>query len=209
MDNALKEPSKELADRTVNLDKFQHEAFDVYHNWLLTGKMHCKGKPADHTEASDITFALYSELRTLETLLDLEHYLLDTAFTDTVSDAILQCCQELQSHGATLTNSYGLSFYKVLPPGSPGRSMIANLVAWTTSFDELDGLKDGYLDNEPYSDKKPSNYLMDVLHAVARRCLSPSTSISPLQEPETSCKYHSHGDETVCYRKKKTEYAAH
>jgi hypothetical protein len=199
MDNALKEPWKESTERTVCLPDFGSDTFDIYHIWLLTGKIHSRRKWFLSYNISDMV-ALYGEISQLQKLSHLGHYLIDTAFMDTVCDAILQCCREIESHEARFTITQDLSFYRVLPPGSPTRSMLANVVAQSTSFEKLNNLKPVY-GNRPHPD-----LLMDILHAVAERFLSPRTSISPLQEPENSCKYHSHGEETVCYRKKETGY---
>jgi hypothetical protein len=111
-------------------------------------------------------------------------------------DAILQCCKDLDSIGSQLPIAYGSRFYKVLPRGSRTRSLLADLVAWTTTSLEVDRLK------QNRSELLHSSFLMDVLQAMTRRFMSSGTSISPLKEADPSCKYHSHSRRELCYRKK-------
>jgi hypothetical protein len=202
INNALKEPWKESTDRIVCLPEFRSETFDAYHLWLLTGKLHCKQELADDTEdPKQISSVLYGELLNLKDLSRLGHYLLDAAFTDRVCDAILQCCQDLNSAGERFPASYGFSFYSAIPQGSPTRSLIANVVTYTAEYVDVVHFKDVFLD------AMHSDFIMDVLQAMAKRWMkSDSSPTSPLWEPEASCKYHSHGDHTICYKKKDKGY---
>jgi hypothetical protein len=43
---------------------------------------------------------------------------------------------------------------------------------------------------------------LDVLEATLDRLTSTSPPLSPLEGRDTSCKYHSHGDEKPCYKTK-------
>jgi hypothetical protein len=199
MNAALKEPWKEPSERVVCLPDFTSKTFDVYHLWLLTSKLHSKDEPAVDSDRAHAVSELFHELLRLQGLSQLGHYQLDNAFTDTVCDAILQCSQDLQSIGSRYPVRYGALFFKRLPEGSLTRSMIANLVAWTTTY--LD-VKDH---NDRYSHMAQLDYPSAVLEAMARKFLSQGSSISPLREPKMSCKYHSHGDKELCYRKKGTE----
>jgi hypothetical protein len=178
MNNALKEPWKESTDRVVCLPDFRGEAFDVYHLWLLTGNLHNKVKRSHGVDFADGSRMLYYELLDLATLSHLGHYLLDTAFTDTVCDVILQCCQDLQSIGIAYPMEYGSRIYKLLPERSPTRSLIANVVAWTTTYRGIESF------NNEHSDTTHADYPLDVLQAMAKRFLSPGTSTSPLVEPK-------------------------
>jgi hypothetical protein len=206
MDAALKEPWKESASRVVCLPDFRNETFDIYHLWLLSGKLHSRKERQNdsNTKVSLPSLSyLKDEVITLQKLSHLGHYLLDTDFTDTVCDALFHVCRDFQSTGMVFPISSAQGFYKVIPQGSPIRSLIADVIAWTTTHSHIDLLKCYYsLDAHP-------DLVMDLLHAMSKRFLSPGTSTSPLREPKLSCKYHSHGDEKECYRKKEIGYVTH
>jgi hypothetical protein len=203
INNALKEPWQESIDRVVGLPDFTKKTFGIYHLWLLTGKLHRKHKPDVIQSPETPSLSLWLELLTLRDLSKLGHYLLDTAFTDTECDAILQCCEALQSLGTEFPITYISYFYKAIPEGLSTRSLIANVIAWTTTSKQVDSVK------RHHANKVHPDFLVDMLHAMAKRFLSPGKSISPLKEPNMSCEYHSHGDEKPCYRKKKTGYVTH
>ena len=208
-DNALKGPWRESTERVVELPEFAGMHFAMYHRWVLTGQL-CSMTdlvdplPAATSKRHEQTYRLYREVLVLKSLTHLGHYLRDTNFTDTVNDALLQCTTELQSHGVAFPNSYGLVFYKVIPEGSPTRLLIADLVAWTTCAKGMRGLRnhrDARFDKDEHAD-----FIMDVLESVTNRFMSATPSTSPLEGWETSCKYHSHGDDKPCYRNKTKTY---
>jgi hypothetical protein len=200
MDAALKEPWKESASRVVCLPDFRNETFDIYHLWLLSGKLHSRKQRQNdsNTKVSLPSISdLYDEIFTLRSLSHLGHYLLDTDFTDTVCDALFHVCRDSQSTGMVFPISFAQGFYKVIPQGSPIRSLVADVIAWTTTYSTIGSVK------RHYPDYVHPDFLMDLLHAMSKRFLSPGTSTSPLRKPKLSCKYHSHGDEKECYRKKR------
>jgi hypothetical protein len=122
MDAALKEPWKESASRVVCLPDFRNETFDIYHLWLLSGRLHSrKQRPNDSdTKVSWLSISdLYDEILTLRPLSYLGHYLLDIDFTDTVCDAFLHVCRGIQSFAIEFPIYRAEGFYKVIPQGSP------------------------------------------------------------------------------------------
>jgi len=215
VDNALKGSWRESTDRVVTLPEFDCMYFGIYHQWLLTGKLHSKMDPKVLDESyrrykemnSDAIFnpeeyALLNELVYLEMLSHLGHYLLDTNFMDTVSDAMIQIAKEFRSHGCIFSRPTASFIYDVIPEGSPTRSLVADLVAWTATWQQIRLLR---VDRTGEKVESHPDFISDVLQALALKHISPQTSISPLLMDETSCKYHSHGDEKPCYRKKKAE----
>jgi hypothetical protein len=99
MNNALKQPWKESTNRIVCLPGFQPATFDVYHLWLLTGKLHCRRNSVNDSQTTSTAISrsdLSAEMNTLQQLSHLGHFLVDFSFTDTVCDAILQCSKDLQ-----------------------------------------------------------------------------------------------------------------
>lgn len=95
--------------------------------------------------------------------------------------------------------NYGSSSYDKTPEGSPTRKLVADPVAWTIHEYELTGV--GMAQDTMHPD-----YIMGLLLAVSRRLVSSTPGKSPLDGWETSCKYHCHGDEKPCYRKKIDTY---
>jgi hypothetical protein len=206
MDAALKEPWKESASRVVCLPDFRNETFDIYHLWLLSGKLHSRKERTNDSNTKvpppSLSY-LNGEVIALRKLSHLGHYLLDTDFTDVVCDALLQCCHDLASIRYQFPVTIAPSFYKDIPNGSPIRSLIVDVIAWTTTHSGVARLEHIHRD-----DVHP-DFTMDLLLAVTKRFMSLGTSTSPLQEPKLSCKYHSHGDEKECYRKKEIGYVTH
>jgi hypothetical protein len=204
MEYALKGPWQESTDRIVCLPEFTKRTFGIYHVWLLTGKLRCITKVADDNQHSSTEInQFYRELLNLRDLSHLGHYLIDTTFTDTVCDAILRCCKDLDWLGSQFPIAYGSHFYDVLPPDSRTRSLVADLVVWTTTDLQVDRLR------QNNSSVLHSDFLMDVLHAMVIRCTSPGTLTSPLKEPDMSCKYHSHSQWDTCYKETAERYITH
>jgi hypothetical protein len=197
MNNALKEPWKESNNRIVRLPDFNAGTFDIYHFWLLSDRLHCRNKTGGAAKTKYMD--LFDELHTLQRLSHLGHYLVDVSFTDTVSDAILQCSKDLRLIEIGIPKSCGSEIYRNIPEGAPVRSLIVDIVAWTASYHWIQRLKLQSSDTD-------LDFVMDVLHAMAKRFLLPGSSTSPLDEPTTSCKYHSHGYAKECYRTKRTRY---
>jgi len=207
VDNALKGSWRESTDRVITLPAFEANHFGIYHLWLRSGKLHSKlspemssqvyraREPVDESVDAQL-YKIATELVVLLKLCHLGHYLLDTKFRDAVSDAILQCTAEMKSHGISFPGSFGPQFYKVIPQGSPSRSLVANLTAWNGSAQHIAALR-ACQGSEEHAD-----FIMDVQEAVTRRFMLATPSTSPLEGWETSCKYHSHGDDKPCYRNK-------
>jgi hypothetical protein len=138
------------------------------------------------------------EFMLLPRLAGLGHYLMDTSFIDTVSDALLQTVTELPTAPLLLLH-FGSSFYRMSPAGSSTRSIVADVSAWRSSLIDIKRLKTMFDKSEG---AEHPDFIMDLLHAMAARFLGPGAEPSPLEGWETSCKYHSHGDKKPCYREK-------
>jgi hypothetical protein len=202
----MRGPWLETQERLITLPDFNHDTFSVYHQWLLSGRLHSKYDPADiavqglvRTNATEY-IALYKEILFLQDLSYLGHYLLDTNFTDTVSDALLQCTVDLQSFNTTFPMLYGNKFYQKIPEGSPTRQLVADLVVWTARLPD-------YTEMTRLGQQHDPDLVIDTLKALAARFFVQTPGNSPLRDWETSCKYHCHGKEKPCYREKSKRYA--
>ena len=204
MKNILDGPWRESQLRIINVPGFASQAFNVYYQWLLTGKLHTKNRvEQEDNGSSHLPFqkrqsahkALLLELRPLKQALHLAHYLLDTDFTDTVCDALIQCTIELQAIGSWFSSIRGNLFCMELPEGLPARQLVTDLVAWTAP--PTDYAKDNTL----FKQAEPE-FIIDVLQAVTARLGLDVKATSPLERWETSCKYHCHGERSLCYRVK-------
>jgi hypothetical protein len=204
VDNALRGPWLESQNRLVTLPATCSQTFDIYHQWLLTEKLHSKSSPGlqywTREIANSLPFEYFHEVVVLMELSVLGHYLHDTSFTDTVSDALLQCTAELPKLGASFPVTFGSSVFEEVPEGAPVRSLVVNLIAWTNSGRQIIDL------HRKESGNHHPDFVMELLRAVAKRFMSEAPGTSPLEGWETSCKYHSHRDEKPCYRKKAEEY---
>jgi hypothetical protein len=204
VDNALKAPWLESQHRVVILSETLPQIFDIYHQWLLTEKLHSKSSPDLLYWTSEIAtflpFEYIHELVVLIELSDLGHYLHDTSFTDTVNDAILQCTAELHEIGAPVPITFGSHMFEGIPEGAPVRLLVTELIAWTNSGEDIADL------HRKESKNEHPDFIMELLQAVAKRFMSEIPATSPLEDWEKSCKYHSHGDEKPCYRNKAVEY---
>ena len=213
-DNALKGPWRESSKRVVHLPEFDPSTFDIYHLWLFTGRLRTKPDPArnkeewaQHLPQIGLTleiYALEAEMLTLHKTSYLGHYLLDTAFSDSVNDAIVPCVMDLKSHGLSFPIRFGPSFYQVIPEGSTTRSLISDLAVRDLT------LTDVVYRRVPPTDGKltqaHAEFALDVLsvafiHSVPCLAMTP-----PVQGWDTSCRYHSHGKDKPCYRKEAEMY---
>ena len=90
--NILKDPRYQSNERVISLPGFQAKTFNLYHQWLLTGKLYSKNA------LTAPEFRFFREISLLAWAIILGHYLLDTNFLDTLSDAMIQCVSQ-QQHG--------------------------------------------------------------------------------------------------------------
>jgi hypothetical protein len=144
--NALHGSWREAQDKAVHLPEFCATEFDVYHRWLLEGKLYSRKATAasvNKQSRSTTIQGLWLELLEIAPLSDLGHDLLDTNFMDTLSDAILQCTKELKFDSAYFPLGYGSRFFNTIPEGSCIRSLVADSVVWTSSNYELTHLDQG------------------------------------------------------------------
>ena len=193
IDAAMRGPWKESQERMVSLPNFDRKLFAVYLQWLLTGVVHSRQR------GDDPLSALLQELVKLPELFNLGHYLLDTDFRDALNDSLMQCVIELQGRSAVFSPSYGSKFYQNVPDGSPTRKLITDIIVWGNRGAALRALPAKIDTMEP-------DLIMDLLLAVTGRYVSLKPDKYPFDKWQTSCKYHCHGDEKVCYRQKASTY---
>jgi len=196
-DAAMRGPWQESQERVIALPEFDKKTFGTYLQWLLTGVVHTKAGCADGNKS--IEARLYSEILRLPNLSVLGHYLLDTDFRDSINDALIECTADLHRNGSKFPASYGPDFYDKTPDQSPIRKLVVDLVVWDMREFHVLRLKTD-------RDTMHPDYIMDLLLAVSSRLVSGTPGKSPLDGWDTSCKYHCHGDEKPCYRKKADTY---
>jgi hypothetical protein len=196
VDTAMKGSGHE---RIVLLPEFDHETFGVYLQWLLTGKLHSKQRLQDYGDelgyVMEHVIARSIEFSMLVRLSSVGHYLLDTGFRDTINDAIVHW--NIESRWCTTDD--GFEVYRKIPAGSPTRQLIVDLITRTADLDD-------YLSMSKHNSMYHPDLALDLLHALASRLLSETPRKSPLWDWKKSCKYHCHGDEKPCYRKKLEMY---
>lgn len=193
IDAAMRGPWKESQERMVSLPDFDRKTFAVYLQWLLTGVVHSRQRNDDPLSA------LLQELVKLPELFNLGHYLLDTDFRDALNDSLIQCVSELQRNSVVFPPSYGSKFYQNVPDGSPTRKLITDIIVWVMGGAGLRALP-------AERDAMEPELIMDLLLAVTGRYVSLKPDKYPFNKWQTSCKYHCHGDEKPCYRKKASTY---
>ncbi|KAI4688011.1 uncharacterized protein J4E84_004939 [Alternaria hordeiaustralica] len=193
VDAAMRGPWQESQERVITLPDFDIHTFGIYFQWLVTGVVHSKSYLAD---GNDPALPLFTEMLLLPKLSDLGHYLLDTDFRDTLNDVLIQCTVEIhRSRGGRFPPNFGSDFYHKTPDQSPTRKLVTALAAWEIQEFHFPAM-------EKERDTVNTDYMMDLLIAVTRRLVPSTRGKSPLDGWETSCKYHCHGDEKPCYRKK-------
>jgi hypothetical protein len=202
-DAAMRGPWRESQERVIALPDFDRQTFGIYFQWLITGVVHSKTLRDDENNNATVSTwtCLCQEILGLLRLFDLGYYLLDTDFRDTLSNVLIQCTSELHCDVRILPLCYGSRFYEKTPDGSPTRKLVTDLVVWNIDEDTLP-----YLERERKT--MDSDFAMDLLLAMTRRHVSSTPGVSPLDGWKTSCKYHCHGNEKPCYRKKVSRYVA-
>jgi hypothetical protein len=202
-DAAMRGPWQESQERVLALPDFDRKTFGIYFQWLITGVVHSKPLRADENDDTTVSAleCLCQEILGLPRLFDLGSYLLDTDFRDTLSDVLMQCASELHCVARIFPLCYGSIFYDKTPDGSPIRKPATDLVVWNMGEHTL-----SHLERERKT--MDSDFAMDLLLAMTRRRVSSTPGVSPLDGWQTSCKYHCHGNEKPCYRKKASQYVA-
>jgi len=169
---ALSGSWREAQDQVVHLPEYWATDFDIYHRWLLEGRLY-----SQTPDPSGPMVALMSELLVLQPLSDLGHFLQDTDFLDTISDAILQCAKELKAMYGCIPINYGSDFFKFTPESSRIRVLVADLVVWTETKDVFKDLKQE--DNHP-------DFVMALLNAMASKFQSDGSAMSPLDSRKSN-----------------------
>ncbi|KAF2028832.1 hypothetical protein EK21DRAFT_113525 [Setomelanomma holmii] len=198
INNALKGRWRESTDSVIFLPDFKTAEFDKYYRWLLTGRLRTKSEhhwlpePGETIEGDDIQHLsepLRHEVKELGRLSYLGHYLCDSDFQDTVSDAMIQCTHELGTFGSGFPFTYAPEFYKLIPQSSRTRCLIVDLIAWTRTESSFYG----FCSYARTRDKDDDH--MEFMIGVFEACGSRFLSSEPQNPPwgGSWCKYHSHG----------------
>ena len=195
VDAAMRGPWQESQERVITLPDFDRHTFGIYFQWLVTGVVHSRSGPTDGNDRFIVLDNVYGEILRLPQLCDLGHFLIDTDFRDTLNDIVTQCTSEMQKMLIMFPPDYGSRFYNKTPEGSPTRNLVTDLIAWFIEKNQHTVL------NMDQNTMHP-DFTMDLLLAVSRRLALKTPGKSPLDGWETSCKYHCHGDEKPCYRRK-------
>jgi hypothetical protein len=213
IENALKKNWRSSEDQVVKLPDFSSEDFEIYHVWVLSGRLYSRDGDKWHAESLDLDKpeslqeykeSLWSEMVKLGKLSHLGHYLLDSYFTDTVSDAMVQCMVELQAGKCAFPSADGPDMIAKLPESSPTRKLIFDLVAWTTDEAEMRDICAALREHSTVEEHLDFMTGVSVAMASIRTPSTPNPT-SPLDawdllDTAMSCKYHSHGKEKGCYR---------
>jgi hypothetical protein len=214
--NAFKGSLRTSEDQSVKLPDFTFECFDTYHMWLLSGRLYSRqadkrevlvGQNVDPDYNQGYDQALWTEMTKLGKLSHLGHYLLDTDFIDTISDAMVQCMIELQAIKCGFPIDEGLRMMANIPKSSPTRDLIFDFVAWTTSEVQM---RDICVELRQHPTRvEYLDFMAGISIAMASRLTTstppPTSPLEGWKSPETACKYHSHrGEEKCCYLEMKT-----
>jgi hypothetical protein len=213
INKALKGDWQESEERLVKLPDFSPEVFQVYHVWVLSGRLHSRNGDKDFADVyldlnvpkdlENYEGSLWWEMEMLSNLSHLGHYLLDTEFTDTVSDAIVQCTIELQVGKCAFPVAKGPGMIAKIPESSPTRALIFDLVAWTTDESQMRGICADLRKN--CTEEDHLDFMTGIAIAMASRLTSstppPMSPLEAWESPDEACKYHSHvKKEEGCYR---------
>ncbi|KAF1849359.1 uncharacterized protein K460DRAFT_394205 [Cucurbitaria berberidis CBS 394.84] len=191
MQKMLDAPCKHPEKRIILLPKDEPAAFAIYYQWLLTGKIHTK----DSTQ--------YLEIIHLTHTCILGHRLQDVDFVDSVHDAILQYSTETHDNKLRALIVAGAFLYLEAPEVASTKSLIVDIVAWllrredatVSEMQDLFTLAYDLVESEPHFPK-------DVFQVVASMCASQDRTPLSLEDGEVYCKYHCHGENSICYKKK-------
>lgn len=184
--------------RMIRLPGFTASHFTIYYLWLLTGRLYTRCIP-DSTEIQRLVCAHA-----------VGWFLEDDDYTDNLVDAIMQCCTEdHEDYRETIILSAVGLYESAL--GFPGTvHPFIDLVAW---FMYRDGITilwiRGVLADLSLQGDLPSGgkeFVAALFQRVAAVCVSEDPPRSPLVGWESTCKYHGHGEEQMCYRKKVNKF---
>ena len=179
--NAKKKPEWSYGKGQVELPAVSSAAFALYVNWLYSGKIPTAVHLQDCEENE-------KEWTTLASAYALGEEILDTAFKDTVIDALR--AKVNSTLGPTMWLSGGeiiKIIYGGTPEGSAARTFLVDIYSFNASKKDL----------ACAFDDAPKDFYFDVAatrHRMNQRLLAPSISAKP-----GVCVYHSHRKDEGCY----------
>lgn len=187
--------------RKVSLHAHQPETFRLYYQWLLKDIIYSKQPPEGgrKTAREAQVSSLSTELRDLGDALILGHAIEDTNFCDVVTDALVECTEELRLFPAVFASF----LYERLPSTSPAGQLVVDLTAYVSTDRQIQSLTIASTEVKVHQD-----FILKFLKAISaiHRAVVPASS--PFENWTSTCKYHVHGDKTSCYRTKAEGYVS-
>ena len=179
---ARKKPEWSQGGITIKLPDHPSYAFDLYANWLYMRKILTTSDPASLEENE-------KEFATLAAAYTLGEAILDTAFKDTIIDALRAKIRPTPSpyiwhFGGEIIRT----IYEGTPEGSMARAFLVNLYTSHASEDDLTSA----------TVEAPKDFYVDVAVALRKRTETKPTPCFP-NTKHSMCLYHSHGKEQPCY----------
>lgn len=182
-DAALKKEWKEGQERTINLPEIRPEVFNVYLNWLVTGKLHV------HDQSEVTPEHRQTKTRLVEAYL-LGDKILDVDYKEKVCDALAEDSLILRNAQLWVMGTRARRrLYEDTPAGAPVRRLLIVLLLM-------------YQDVSPVvKADEPNALLHDIMSALVA---GKPGSEKELREDIEACKFHEHEDGAEnCYRNKR------
>jgi hypothetical protein len=171
---ALSKDWKESLERVIHLPKAEPRTFELYQQWLYTGRIPSCGY-GDHTKDAQ-------EYRNLVDAYNLGERFLDADWKDAIVDAIINKLYCTSVFDPRLTNLV----YDNTPLLSPLRRLLQDIYVYSGSAKWLEDMED-----------VNSDFAKDLCKCQ----MGLKNGIDPKDAPylNISCRYHEHGPKGVCY----------
>jgi hypothetical protein len=121
---------RESKDREFTLPEFKPEIFEIYAQWLYTGRVLLSGTAS----SEDLNYKATLSLTRLVKLYILGLFLLDTTFQNAVTDKLLETVEETSAIPGV---SASAKTWPKLPDASPLRRMLVRFWAQNMSVNEV------------------------------------------------------------------------
>jgi hypothetical protein len=186
-DTALKKEWTEGQDRKVDLPETAVADFKIWMKWLYTGRVYVA--VTDETLLLDNTKAAEDEFYNERSLYALGDFLQDPDFKDAIIDAIIDSMVAYMKHPLMLADHIYLhsavgSSHRLLP-----QDIFIN--CWAR-------------EDWGHGGANTKDFLTDVLKVLAPNVLHgvKATNTATFFANRDTCKYHEHGPDKPCYKKK-------
>jgi hypothetical protein len=192
-ENALSHEWTESQSRIVNLPTMRAEDFHLYVQCIYTGRLYAR--PSDRKTPFEANHAEFKRLANAYVLGD---YLQDTAFRDTIIDAILECAVE--GPLSIMYSGCASTLYLETQEGCPLRKLLIDITVWLQRKDVLEILEETGV-------PQPVDFLRGVIIGLhdrfqgANRETDKNDGIAHFNAIRGTCHYHCHGEEK-CYKER-------